>query len=169
MGEGSVAAASVAENLALKGVGHGSEGGRFWLDRRGMERRARAAIARFAIRAPGPATAVGRLSGGNVQKVLLARELGQAPPLLVCHQPTQGLDARTARDVLTALRAHADGGRAVLLISSELDDLLAIADRIGVLVAGRLVATVARRDADAATIGRLMVGGRSGANSGHTP
>ena len=159
IGEGSVAAASVAENLALKEVGSGGEGSRFWLDRRGMERRARAAIERFAIRAPGPATPIGRLSGGNVQKVLLARELARVPPLLVCHQPTHGLDARTARDVLTALRAHADGGRAVLVISSELDDLLAIADRIGVLVDGRLAATVARVDADADAIGRLMVGG----------
>ena len=82
-------------------------------------------------------TPITLLSGGNIQKLLLARELAMKPKVIVCNKPTNGLDIKTAQFVLRTLREQADTGKAVLLISSELDELLAISDRIGVICNGR--------------------------------
>ena len=160
LGEGCVAAGSVAENLALKAIDRPPFARGPFLDRRAMEANARRLIEEYDVRAPGPAARIGSLSGGNVQKLLLARELALAPAVLVCNKPTHGLDLKTARFVLGALRGHADTGNVVLLISSELDELLEVSDRIGVMYNGRLAAVFARGEADAETIGRLMLGGR---------
>ena len=163
LGEGCVAGASVADNLVLKAVGRPPFARGFLLDRRAIAAHARALVERFGIRAPGIGTPVRALSGGNVQKLLLARELAAEPRVLVCNKPTHGLDVRTAGSVLATLRAQAEAGRAVLLISSELDELLAVCDRVGVISGGRLVGTFGRDEADPATIGRLMLGGRAAA------
>ncbi len=106
-----------------------------------------------------PSTPISLLSGGNIQKLLLARELALDPMVLVCNKPTTGLDFKTARFVVRTLRAHADAGKVVLLISSELEEILDVSDRIGVMFDGRLGAVFARGEADAETIGRLMLGG----------
>jgi general nucleoside transport system ATP-binding protein len=79
--------------------------------------------------------------------------------VLVCNKPTNGLDLKTARFVLQTLRDQANGGRAVILISSELDELLELSDRIGVMFNGRLVAVLSRSEANVETIGALMLGG----------
>ncbi len=158
LGEGFVPSGSVAENLALKAFRRPPFARGLLLDRRAMEAHARRLMAAFDVRAPGPAARVSTLSGGNIQKLLLARELTLDPAVLVCNKPTAGLDLKTARFVLDALRAHADAGNSVLLVSAELDELLEVADQIGVLAGGRLVATFARGEADAATIGRAMLG-----------
>jgi simple sugar transport system ATP-binding protein len=157
--EGSVAAASVAENVVLKSVGRKPFSNGIWLNRRAMEERARLLIAEFDVKAPGPETAIGMLSGGNIQKLLLARELALDPKLLVANKPTTGLDLKTARFVLQSLRDQADAGKVVVLISSELDELLEISDRIGVMYNGRLVAVMPRAEADLETLGDLMLGG----------
>jgi general nucleoside transport system ATP-binding protein len=157
--EGSVAAASVAENVALKAIGRRPFSNGFWLDRRAMDEQARRLIADFDVKAPGPETPIGMLSGGNIQKLLLARELARDPKLLICNKPTNGLDLKTARFVIGALREQADAGKVVVLISSELDELLEISDRIGVMYNGRLVATMPRNEADVETLGNLMLGG----------
>jgi simple sugar transport system ATP-binding protein len=159
LGEGSVAAASVAENVALKSIGRRPFSNGFWLDRRAMAAQADALIAAFDVKAPGPQTPIAMLSGGNIQKLLLARELALDPKLLVCNTPTHGLDLKTARFVLQALRQQADAGKVVVLISSELDELLEIGDRIGVMYNGELVAVMPRADADLETLGNLMLGG----------
>ena len=99
------------------------------------------------------------LSGGNIQKLLLARELALDPKLLVCNKPTTGLDLRTARFVLQSLRRQADDGKVVVLISSELDELMEISDRIGVMYNGQLVAVMSRAEADLEQLGDLMLGG----------
>ena len=163
LGEGSVAGASVAENLALKAIGRApfSRGG--LLNRRAINAHARELAERFEVRTTGVSTRVGSLSGGNIQRLILARELAADPWVLICGNPTAGLDARTARFVLETLRARADAGKVVVLMSSELDELLEFCDRIGVLVKGRLVAVIGRGEADRQTIGRLMVGGRAAA------
>ena len=83
------------------------------------------------------------------------------PKVLVCNKPTNGLDVRTAQFVLSTLREQADAGKAVLLISSELDELLAISDRIGVIYNGQLLAVFPRKEADLERIGHLMLGGDS--------
>ena len=157
--EGCVAAASISENVALKAIGRRPFSNGFWLNRRAMEDEARRLIADFDVRAPGPQTPIGMLSGGNMQKLLLARELALAPKLLVCNKPTTGLDLKTVHFVARALREQADSGKAVVLISSELDELLEISDRVGVMYNGQLVAVMPKSAADVETLGHLMLGG----------
>ena len=157
--EGSVAGSSITDNVALKSIGRRPFSNGFWLNRRAMEEHARHLIADFDVKAPGPDTAIGMLSGGNIQKLLLARELALDPKLLVCNKPTTGLDLRTARFVLQSLRRQADAGKVVVLISSELDELMEVSDRIGVMYNGQLVAVMPRAEADLELLGDLMLGG----------
>jgi simple sugar transport system ATP-binding protein len=157
--EGSVAGSSITDNVALKSIGRKPFSNGFWLNRRAMDEHARRLIAKFDVKAPGPDTAIGMLSGGNIQKLLLARELTLDPKLLVCNKPTTGLDLRTARFVLQSLRRQADAGKVVVLISSELDELMEISDRIGVMYNGQLVADMPRIEADPEALGDLMLGG----------
>jgi simple sugar transport system ATP-binding protein len=113
---------------------------------------------RYDIRANHERVAVATLSGGNAQKVVVARELANQPQLLVAAQPTRGLDIRAAgfvHDQLLKLRAE---GRAILLISAELDELLALCDRFVVIFGGRIVGTLAAKDATRETLGLLMAG-----------
>ncbi|MBA3337293.1 MAG: ABC transporter ATP-binding protein [Chloroflexia bacterium] len=158
LGEGSLANGTIAENLVMKRIGDAPFARGIFVDRKAMDAHALKLMARFDIRAPGPRTAMGTLSGGTIQKVILARELAAAPRLLICNKPTSGLDARTARFILAELRAHANAGNGVILISNELDELRAVADRIGVLYQGRMVGTFAASEAVAERIGRLMLG-----------
>ncbi|MDP9363624.1 MAG: ABC transporter ATP-binding protein [Chloroflexota bacterium] len=157
--EGCVPSASVAANVALKEVGRAPFSNGFWLDRAAIDRRARELIGAFGVKAPGPETQISLLSGGNIKKLLLARELALDPRVLVCNKPTSGLDLQTTRFVVETLRAEADAGKAVLLISSELDEILDVSDRIGVIFGGRLVGVFPRAEADRAAVGRLMLGG----------
>jgi simple sugar transport system ATP-binding protein len=119
-------------------------------------------IARFAIRAPRQEMAVRALSGGNVQRLVVGRELEGSPRLLVAEHPTRGVDIRGAAFVYEQLRALRSAGAAVLLVSEELDELLALSDRLVVLFGGEIVGEL-ERDAfeDRARIGRLMTAGRS--------
>jgi general nucleoside transport system ATP-binding protein len=157
--EGSVAGSSITDNVALKSIGRKPFSNGFWLNRRAMEEHARRLIIDFDVKASGPDTAIGMLSGGNIQKLLLARELALDPKLLVCNKPTTGLDLRTARFVLQSLRRQADAGKVVVLISSELEELMEISDRIGVMYNGQLVADMPRAEADLGALGDLMLGG----------
>jgi simple sugar transport system ATP-binding protein len=157
--EGSVAGSSITDNVALKSIARKPFSNGFWLNRRAMDEHARRLIAEFDVKTPGPDTAIGMLSGGNIQKLLLARELALEPKLLVCNKPTTGLDLRTARFVLQSLRRQADAGKVVVLISSELDELMEISDRIGVMYNGQLVADMPRSEADLGALGDLMLGG----------
>jgi simple sugar transport system ATP-binding protein len=160
LGEGAVPGCTVAENLVLKSIGRSPFSKRsLWLDRSEMDRNATVLVERFDVRATGVHAPINLLSGGNVQKVLLARELALDPKVLVCNKPTNGLDLRTTLFVLQTLRDHADASRSVLLISSELDELLEICDRIAVIYRGELVASFARQQADRETIGRFMLAG----------
>lgn len=158
LGEATVPALSLAENAALKGVGQPPFSQHTILNRTAMAAHARRLMQQFNIKAPGPGVRLGTLSGGNIQKLLLARELASQPKVLVCNKPTPGLDVLTARFVLQTLREQADRGMAVLLISAELDELLAYSDRIGVMYNGSLPAVLPRDQADRETLGRLMLG-----------
>ncbi len=159
LGEGVVPQASIAENVALKSVTRQPYSNGFWLNRKAIEESAWRLINEFDVKAPGPATRIGLLSGGNIQKLLLARELALDPKVLVCNKPTHGLDLKTAQFVIQTLREQADAGKGVVLISSEVDELMAISDRIGVVYNGRLVAIFQRAQADIETIGRVMLSG----------
>ncbi|MCL4303014.1 MAG: ABC transporter ATP-binding protein [Anaerolineae bacterium] len=158
LGEAGVPALSVAENAVLKVVNQRPFSRWTLLDRGAVAAYAVRLIRQFKIVTPGPWARLGTLSGGNIQKLLLARELAAQPKILVCNKPTQGLDVLTAQFVLQTLRAQAERGTAVLLISAELDELLACSDRIGVMYNGRLLDVVPRAQTNEAAIGRLMLG-----------
>ena len=113
----------------------------------------------FGIAAPGPDVRAAALSGGNQQKLVMARELAREPRVIVAENPTRGLDIRATEGIHARLRAAADHGAAVLVYFSDLDEVIALADRV--LVASRGALTAAPRRATRAEVGELMVtGGR---------
>jgi simple sugar transport system ATP-binding protein len=120
--------------------------------------RARALIRRFAIRIPSERVSVGTLSGGNLQKVVVARELSHEAPVLIAEQPTRGLDVGATEYIHEQLVAERDKGRAVLLISAELSEILALSDRVLVMFEGRILADLPQHKADEETVGLLMAG-----------
>ncbi|EFV14426.1 ABC transporter ATP-binding protein [Segniliparus rugosus] len=113
----------------------------------------------FDVRAPGVATPIGALSGGNQQKFIMGRELSDGPVLLVAAQPTRGVDVGAQSLLWGKLREAQQAGLAVLLISADLDELLALSDRIVVLHDGRIVAEADPRTVTAAELGEAMTGG----------
>jgi simple sugar transport system ATP-binding protein len=149
---------TIAENLALRAFDEPPLRRGPWLDVSAIDRLARERIAEFAIRAPGPQTPARTLSGGNQQKIVLARELGSRPAVLVAEQPTRGLDPGATRFVIDQVLALREAGGAVLYISTELEEALLIADRIGVMYRGRLVGLVRREDVDLSRLGLMMAG-----------
>lgn len=161
LGEGCVPGASVAENVVLKTIAKQPFSNGFWLKRGAINAHAQELVQEFNVKPPGTSTRMTLLSGGNIQKLLLARELAMNPTVLVCNKPTNGLDLQTAQFVLRMLRNQADQGRAVLLISSELDEILEVSDRVGVMYNGELVGVFPRAQAEIETIGRLMLSGRA--------
>jgi len=159
LGEGTLAGFPVSLNLLLKEIG----GAPFWkwgIEQPGAIRRhARKLIEDFDIRTPGPDTPVGKLSGGNIQKVLLARELSGGARAVIHSKPTHGLDVRNTASTRRRIREAAAAGVATVLISTDLDEILELADRVAVMSEGRIVGIVAN-DGDARSrIGRLMAGG----------
>jgi simple sugar transport system ATP-binding protein len=156
--EGIVGALSVAENLFLADLDRFRRRG--LLQRKAMDAAAAAVIAEYRIRTDGPRAEMRSLSGGNQQKVVLARELAiDGLRVLVAAQPTRGLDVGAVAAVLARLREAADRGVAVLVVSSEVPELLALCDRILVGYRGRLLGPVdAREPTAAAEIGALMTG-----------
>ena len=120
-----------------------------------------AAIGEYSIAAPGPGAICRKLSGGNAQKVILAREFAKAERLLLCNQPTRGLDVGAVGFVHRELLRKRDEGCAILLASEELDDLFALCARIGVFFMGRMLDIVEAANSSHAEIGRLMAGQES--------
>lgn len=149
---------SVAENLAASNYDRAGLKSRGLVDQSRMETFAQQKIAEFDVRGAAPTTPVGWLSGGNMQKVVIARELNRDPDLLVICQPTRGLDVGAAEFIYARIMAAADRGRAVLLISSELSEIFALSDRIGVMYSGQLLKVIDRKAADEVTVGALMNG-----------
>ncbi len=147
---------SLAENLVL--VDQSRVARRGVVDQRALHELARRMIDQFGIHCSGPDAPMWSLSGGNQQRVVLARELGQHPKVLVAAQPTRGLDVGAIEYMGERLRAAADAGVAVLLISSELEEILDLSHRIVVMHAGRIVGKMDRSDVDLQALG-LMMGG----------
>ena len=146
---------SVAYNLAMERLDDFRDAGR--IDERAIRDHAANLIERFAIRAR-PHDRVATLSGGNVQKVLLARVLSRDPRVLVVSQPTRGLDVGATEYVRSQLLARRAAGAAILLVSEDLDELLALADRLIVLYEGRIAGETSAADADREQLGMLMAG-----------
>jgi simple sugar transport system ATP-binding protein len=128
------------------------------LDRRTARRWAADLVAQFGVRAPGLGVAVRLLSGGNQQKLVLARELAGNTRAMVVMQPTRGLDIGATEQVHQLMLRQRSAGTAILLISEDLDEILALADRVAVIYRGRLVAVLPPERADRETLGLLMGG-----------
>jgi simple sugar transport system ATP-binding protein len=150
---------SVADNLALRDFDAPPFARAGWLvDRAAIDRRARDLIGRFRIRCAGPQARIDTLSGGNVQRAVLARELSGEVRLLIAQNPCLGLDFAATREIRERILEARNRGAAVLLLSEDLDELLELADRIVVMLEGRLVFATDRAQAGAAEIGRHMTG-----------
>ena len=153
-----VASMSVAENIGLR-VFDAAPAARAGLRIPGaLARRARALIAEYRVRTQGEHAPIGSLSGGNVQRAVLARELSDRARVLLVSNPAFGLDFTAVAEVHARLVAARDSGAAVLLVSEDLDELLRVADRIVVLSGGRIVHACAAATADRRTLGRHMGG-----------
>jgi general nucleoside transport system ATP-binding protein len=149
---------SLVDNLMAKSYRRPPAGGRFLVHRREARRLAASLVERYGVRGAPLAAPASSLSGGNAQKLLLARELAADPSLLVAAQPTRGLDlgaTEAARELLLDVRAR---GKAVLLISEDLDELVTLGDRIVVLYAGRVTGEFGRGEADEERLGLAMAG-----------
>ncbi|MHB1477059.1 MAG: ABC transporter ATP-binding protein, partial [Coriobacteriia bacterium] len=116
-------------------------------------------IADYDVRTPSPHVLAGNLSGGNQQKLVVAREIGRNPELLIAAQPTRGLDVGAIEFVHRQILAERANGRAVLLVSLELEEVLALADRVLVIYEGRIVRELIADEADPETLGYYMTGG----------
>src|SRR5690606_23601624 len=125
---------------------------------RAMEEQARALIEEFDVRTPSPYEIAANLSGGNQQKVIVARELSRPVQLLIANQPTRGLDVGSIEFIHRRIIEKRDEGIAVLLISAELDEILSLADRIAVIFHGQIVATMPAAEATRNQLGLLMAG-----------
>ncbi len=147
---------SVADNLVFADLGGVSRRG--VLDRRAIDSHATQLMRDFEIQAPSPRTAMRSLSGGNQQRVVLARELSAGPRVLIAAQPTRGLDVGAIEYMSERLRAAAANGVGILLISTELEEVLTLSDRICVIHKGRIVGEMSQRETDIERLGMLMGG-----------
>jgi simple sugar transport system ATP-binding protein len=156
--DGYLPTANVAQNLIL-GYQHQEpySKGRF-LDWRAIYRAAKALISEYNIMTPDANEVAGNLSGGNIQRVMLARAFSRSARLLVAHNPTQGLDIKSTEFVYSKLLECKKQGMATLLISDDLDELLLLSDRIATIYRGRIVGTLNRSAFDKYEIGQMMMG-----------
>jgi ABC-type uncharacterized transport system ATPase subunit len=152
---------TLAENLALHDYDKEPDSRYGWLFPGRLVARARGVLQRFDVRGGGPQTRASALSGGNQQKVVLAREIGREPRVLLAVQPTRGLDVGAIEFVHRQLIAARDAGLAVLLVSLELDEILLLSDRILAIYEGRIVAEYGP-DVSPEELGIAMTGGKVG-------
>ena len=155
--DGIVGDFSIAENLMLDRSFTGPFTNRLGIDFEHRDEFAEKAIDEFDIRTPGASTPAGRLSGGNQQKVVLARELSRDVKLVVASQPTRGVDVGSIEFIHERIVAVRDSGVPVLIVSTELDEVIALADRIAVMYRGRIIGIVPS-STPRATLGQLMAG-----------
>ncbi len=153
---------SVDDNLIMKSFKSGSF--RHWIfqDKKAIRRNAVEKIAQFAIQSGPDGTPVRYLSGGNIQKVIIARELSERPSVLVALYPTRGLDIGSAEYVHKVIADGADRGMSTILIAEDLDELLKLGDRIAVMFRGRLIGIVNPRHTTREEIGLMMSGETAG-------
>jgi len=158
-GHGAVGAMTLAENGFLSSFVRETLARFGLIDRGRTARFAGDIIQRFDVRTTGPDAQARSLSGGNLQKFLVGREILQDPLVLVVNQPTWGVDAGAALAIHEAIRALTDAGCATVVISQDLDEIMALADEVAVIAGGRLSAPVPTARATVEAIGRLMGGG----------
>ena len=154
---GCVPQMSVVDNLNLRQFDRTETGPRSWLNPGDMRRRAERMIASYGVRAPSADAPIGVLSGGNVQRCVLARELDGEVSLLIVANPCFGLDVKAVAEVRARIMAARNAGTAILLISEDLDEILELADRIVVMRHGRIVHDTPALGADPKAIGAHML------------
>ena len=153
---------SVAENLALTRVGARETGGRRRFDLASRREHTEALVAEYEVRPPDPSLPISALSGGNQQKVVMARELEREPVLVLVANPTQGLDVGATALVHRKLLDARNRGAGVLLVSGDIDELLEVSDRLVVLYRGQIAPESPAPSADATRIAHAMAGTHSG-------
>jgi len=156
LGRGAVPGMDLAHNLLLtrqEAVGRGG-----WIHLRRLQAQASAVIERFRVKASGPRALAQSLSGGNLQKFIVGREIDAKPRVLLLAQPTWGVDVGAAAHIRAAILGLRDAGCAVLVISEELDELFELCDGLHVMAQGRLSPRIDRDQADVALIGSWMSG-----------
>jgi ABC-type sugar transport system ATPase subunit len=149
-GQGIIPALGVGENITLSSLRRFSRGP--LIDQSADRTAARDQIEAFAVKASRPAQPIAQLSGGNQQKALLARSLLDGPDLIILDEPTRGIDIGAKAEIYALIRRLTGSGKAVLLISSELPEVLSLAHRIVVLRRGSVAATLAAAAADQETV-----------------
>lgn len=159
LAQGLAPGASVAENLVATRLTDTRYVRRGLLDLKAIRANAQRLIEQFSIRVGGPSYAVGTLSGGNMQKVVVARELGEMPKLLLVNQPTRGVDLGATQFIWRTITDARDAGTAVLLSSADLSELLALSDRLVVFYRGKVVAAFLNTpELTPETLGTYMLG-----------
>ncbi|NLX10838.1 MAG: ABC transporter ATP-binding protein [Chloroflexi bacterium] len=157
---------TVAENVILQEHGQAPcSRGRLFLNPRAILQRSSELIRAFDIKTPNANTPIKSLSGGNIQKLILARELRRKPRVLIAAQPTRGVDIGATEYIHQCLLDQRAQGTATLLISEDLDEIMALSDRIAVLYEGTVVGIVDRKDANVEQLGLMMAGVRADAAS----
>jgi len=156
LGRGAVPTLGLAHNLLLTRSNAVGKGG--WIDNKKLDQHANAIIKRFNVKAGGPASAARSLSGGNLQKFIVGREIDANPKLFIVSQPTWGVDVGAAALIRNEILALRDAGCAVLVVSEELDELFEISDRLYVIAKGRMSPSVDRAAATVPRIGEWMSG-----------
>ncbi len=145
---------SVAQNTSLPDIGHYNRWG--WLDRRTERRVAQTEVKRMSTKTPTLDTAVATLSGGNQQKVVLGKWLAMRPRLLILDEPTRGIDVGARAEIYRHIAALADEGIAILMISSDLEEVMGLSDRVAVMRERRLVGILERSVLSAERLGGMM-------------
>jgi general nucleoside transport system ATP-binding protein len=163
---GSALAGDAVDNLSMGFQRASPCSRRGLLDVGAMAARARELIGRFGVKIAGERARVSSLSGGNLQKLVVARELAHEAPALIAEQPTRGVDIGATEFIHKQLIAERDKGRAVLMVSAELSEILALSDRVLVMYEGRLLAELSRAQADEQRVGLLMAGRTTGGDLG---
>ena len=157
--DGLVASYSLADNLVLNRFDEPEFSHRGVRQTAPIRELAEELIEKFDVKTPSIDTNAGSLSGGNKQKLVIARELAWGPKLLIAAQPTRGVDVGSIEFIHNQIVQARDNGAAVLLVSAELDEVLGLADRVAVIYGGKIVAELDEKDAERNKVGRLMAGG----------
>lgn len=158
MRRGVILTMSVSENLVLKNFEDPPYSKGMIMDKAAMERSASELITRFGIKASDPWITVNSLSGGNIQKLVVARELSNGARILVAEQPTAGLDVKASEGVHQKMMELKSKGAGILLVSADLDEVVKLSDRILVIFEGKIVGEFTRDNCDMQKIARLMLG-----------
>ncbi len=158
MRDGMIREFTVAENLILREFDQPPYARAGFLNRAAIQSSSRELVKNYSVKTPSLETPAKSLSGGNIQKIILAREISRRPQVIIAAQPTRGLDIGATEYVHARLLEQREQGTATLLISEDLDEILALSDRILVIFEGRIMGDVPRAEATAEKLGLLMAG-----------